>query len=161
MLFFFAVVGEKFLLLTIWDYEDVMWNTQVPQRCAENVSTLGILHSDAQKKAVTLTIVRLRLPVMLSVSEREGRVGAACEARALLRLQAAHPHVLQAMIRRGVHLWLCVHIRAHTQGVAAAVDVSGRSRAQYFILLLRMLLLLLLLVDVVVWAPHLPSLTEI
>lgn len=93
---------------------------------------------------------------MLSVSEREGGVGAAREARALLRLQAAHPHVLQAVIRRGVHLWLRVHVRA--QGVAAAVDVSGRSGAQRFVLLL---LMLLLLVDVVVWAPHLPGLTEV
>lgn len=108
-----------------------------------------------------LTVVRLRLPVMLSVGEREGRVGAAREARALFRLQATHPHVLQSVIRRGVHLWLRVHVRAHAQGVAAAVDVSGRSGAQYFVLLLRMLLLLLLLVDVIVWAPHLPSLTEV
>lgn len=100
---------------------------------------------------------------MLSVSEREGGVGAAREARALLRLQAAHPHVLQAMIRRRVHLRLCVHVRAHAQGVTAAVDVSCRSRAQRFLLLLLMLLLLLLLllVDVVVWAPHLPGLTEV
>lgn len=96
---------------------------------------------------------------MLSVSEREGGVGAAREARALLRLQAAHPHVLQAVIRRGVHLRLRVHVRAHSQGVAAAVDVSGRSGAQCFVLLL--LMLLLLLVDVVVWAPHLPGLTEV
>lgn len=99
---------------------------------------------------------------MLGVSEREGGVGAAREARALLRLQAAHPHVLQAVIRGGVHLRLRVHVRAHAKGVAAAVDVSGRSGAQRLLLLLLMLLLLLLLlVDVVVWAPHLPSLAEV
>ena len=100
---------------------------------------------------------------MLRVGEGEGRVGAAREARALLRLQAAHPHVLQAVIRRRVHLRLGVHVRADPQGVAAAVDVSGGPGAQRFLLLLLMLLLLLLLllVDVVVWAPHLPSLTEV
>lgn len=99
---------------------------------------------------------------MLGVSEREGGVGAACEARALLGLEAAHPHVLHAVSRRGVHLRLGVHVRAHAQGVAAAVDVSGRSGAQRLLLLLLMLLLLLLLlVDVIVWASHLPSLTEV
>lgn len=59
---------------------------------------------------ITLTIVRLRLPIVLSVSEREGGVGTAREAGALLGLQAAHPHVLQAVIRRGVHLGLRVHV---------------------------------------------------
>lgn len=97
---------------------------------------------------------------MLSVSERQGRVGTAREARALLGLQAAHPHVLQAVSRRGVHFGLSVHVRAHAQGVAA-VGVSGRSRAQRFLFLLLMLLLLLLLVDVVLWAPHLPSLAKV
>lgn len=98
---------------------------------------------------------------MLGVSERQGGVGAARQARTLLGLQAAHPHVLQAVIRGGVHLGLRVHVGAHAQGVAA-VDVSGRPRAQRFLLLLLVLLLLLLLwVDVVVWAPHLPSLAEV
>lgn len=100
---------------------------------------------------------------MLGVSEREGGVGAAREAGALLRLEATHPHVLQAVSGRGVHLWLRVHVGTHAEGVAVAVGVTGRSGAQRFLLLLLMLLLLLLLllVDVKVWAPQLPSLTEV
>lgn len=101
---------------------------------------------------------------MLGVSEREGGVGAAREAGALLRLEAAHPHVLQAVSGRRVHLRLRVHVRTHAEGVAVAVDVPGRSRAQHFLfllLMLLMLLLLLLLVDVKVWAPQLPGLTEV
>lgn len=112
-------------------------------------------------KNLTLTIVRLRLPVMFSVSEGEGGVSPAREARALLRLKPTYPHVLQAVIRRGVYLWLCVHVRTHAQRVATVVHVSYCSRAQYFICLLLMLLLLLLLVDVIVWAPDLPRLTEV
>ena len=100
---------------------------------------------------------------MLGVGEREGRVGAAREAGALLRLQTSHPHVLQAVSRRGVGLRLRVHVRAHAQGVALAVDMGGGSGAQrlLLVLLLLRLQLLLLLVDVIVWAPHLPSLTEV
>lgn len=68
------------------------------------------MNDQRKRNHIRLTIVRLRLPIMLSVSEREGGVGAAREARALLRLQAAHPHVLEAVIRRGVHLGLRVHV---------------------------------------------------
>lgn len=93
---------------------------------------------------------------MFSVSEREGRVGTAGEAGALLRLQAAHPHVLQAMIRGGLHLRLCVHVRAHAQGIATAVHVGGCPGAEGFILLH-----LMLLVQVEVWAPHLARLTKV
>lgn len=78
-----------------------------------------------EEERCTLTIVRLRLPVVLRVGERKGGVGTAREARALLGLQAAHPHVLQAMIRGGVHLRLRVHVGAHAQGVAATVNVSS------------------------------------
>lgn len=108
----------------------------------------------------TLTIIRLRLPVMLSVGEREGWVGAAGEAGALLWLQATNPHVLQAMIRGRVHLRLCVHVRSYAQRIATAVHVGGCPGAEWFILLLLMLLLLLL-VQVEVWAPHLARLTKV
>lgn len=93
---------------------------------------------------------------MFGVSEREGRVGAAGEAGALLRLQAAHPHVLQTMIRGGLHLRLCVHVRAHPQGIATAVHVGRCPGAEGFILLL-----LVLLFQVEVWAPHLARLTKV
>lgn len=84
---------------------------------------------ETEETVATLTVVRLRLPVVFRVGEGEGGVGAAGEARALLRLEAAHPHVLQAVIGGGVHLRFRVHVGAHAQGVAAAVHVSSRAGA--------------------------------
>lgn len=100
-----------------------------------------------------LTVVRLGLPVMFGVSQRKGRVSTACETRALLRLQATHPHVLQAVSGRGVHLGLRVYVGAHAERITATVILGSRSGTQHLFLFLLMLLLLLLLMDVVVWAP--------
>lgn len=81
------------------------------------------------KEVLSLTIIGLRFPVMLGVGERQGRVGAACQAGALLWLQTTHPHVLQAMGGWRFHIRLSVHIGTDAQGVAVAVDVSGGSSA--------------------------------
>lgn len=124
---------------------------------SERTAPLFLLRSE-------LTVVGLRLPVVLRVGEGEGRVGAAGQTGALLGLQTAHPHVLQAVSGRRVHLRLRVHVGPDAERVAATVDVSRRSGAQCFLLLFLMLprlLLRLLLVDVVVGAPDLPSFAEV
>lgn len=63
-----------------------------------------------------------------------------------------HPHMLQAVSRRGVHLGLRVYVGAYAERITATVIMGSRSSTQHLLLFLLMLLLLLLM-DVVFWAP--------